>query len=355
MTDRLEELLAEGPPGDADVTGLAGIVRSRRSARRRATGVVVGTVVAVAAVPVVFALTGSVPDTSPAPAGQTSAAADPSPDDGVDPAPAGRRVESWRDLTATVPDDWGYGGGTDWCADPRDEQGPEVVRTGGAVRAIGCTPQSGYGLYFGDASAINLVHDSGHVWQYGWDSRNQVKAYPEDAWLGIFRHGDHYVMVVTPEEALTREVLDTVRVVEGRDPHGCTPRDGEDAALGDGDRLSVCRYGADGWLEESRLLSGDDSEAFRAAVAAAPLKGDAEPCAPGSDPEQPGQTRVGAGGDLGSATVVFESWCPSENGIHLSGVSRDLTEDVMRWVLTPGWSGALDGSVPVPSEPGSDR
>ena len=34
---------------------------------------------------------------------------------------------------------------------------------------------------------------------------------------------------------------------------------------------------------------------------------------------------------------------------------RDLTEDVMRWVLTPGWSGALNGSVPVPQEPGSDR
>ena len=73
MTDRLEDLLAAGPPGDTDVTGLAGLVRSRRSARRRTTAVVVGTVVAVAAVPVAFALTGPAPETSPAPCSRRAA------------------------------------------------------------------------------------------------------------------------------------------------------------------------------------------------------------------------------------------------------------------------------------------
>ncbi len=345
---------------DSDGTGVAGLAdgaRARLRSRRRTTMTVVAAAVAVAAVPAVLAVTGPSRDAVPAPGGPTAsesaASPDPSPD--TDPVPAGRRVESWRILTATVPDDWGYGGGTDWCADGGPGQPPVVVRPENAVRTIGCTPQNGYGLYFGDGSAISFVHDSGHVWQYGWDSPDQVKVYPEDAWLGFFQDGDHYLVVVTPDEATTRAVLESVQVVRGHEPNGCAVRDGADAAQGDGDRWSMCRYGADGWLRESRLLSAADSAAFLEAVSEAPPKGDEGPCGEPVDLEPSGRVIAGSGGDLGSVTVMFESWCATENGVYLSGGSRELTEDVMRWVLMPGWSGGLDGSVPVPQEPGSDR
>ncbi len=359
MSERFEErvsaALAARAGEGADVAGMADGARSRLRSRRRTTATVLAAAVAVAAVPTVLALTGPSRDAAPGPGGPTTSAPDPTPGPDTDPAPDGQRVESWRNLTAVVPDAWRYGGGTDWCVADGGDQAPQVVRPEGAVRTIGCTPQHGHGLYFGDGSAIDWARESGDVWQYRWEDEDQVKVYPEDAWLGLFLAGDHYVMVVTPDEGTTREVLGSLRVVHGHDPNGCAVRDGEDAAEGDGDRLSFCRYGADGWLRESQLLSGADSVSFRQAVRAAPFKEGGESCEGVDGLEPAGHVRAGSGGDLGGVTVVFESWCPAENGIYLSGVSRDLTVDVMRWVLMPGWSGGLDGSVPVPQEPGSDQ
>jgi hypothetical protein len=362
MSEQFEEkvraaLASHDRDGDGTAAGLADGARARLRSRRRTAVTVVAAAVAVAAVPAVLSVIGPSREGAPSQEGPT-ASESPSPDtsEGPDPAPEGQRVDSWRNLTVTVPDDWGYGGGTDWCADGGLGQEPEVVRPESGVRAIGCTPQNGYGLYFGDGSAISFVYESGHVWQYGWESEDQIKVYPEDAWMGFFQDGDHYLMVVTPDEATTRAVLESARVVRGHDPNGCAVRDGADVAQGDGDRWSVCRYGADGWLRESQLLSEADTAAFLQAVTDAPPKEQNEPACEGAAGLEPaGHLRAGSGGDLGSVSVIFESWCPAENGVYLSGTSRELTEDVMQWVLMPGWSGGLDGSVPVPQEPGSDR
>jgi hypothetical protein len=333
--DRVRAALAwHDRDGDGNAAGLADGARARLRSRRRTTLTVMAAAVAVAAVPAVLAVVGPSRDATPSQGGPT-ASESPSPDttQGPDPAPAGLRVESWRNLTVTVPDDWGYGGGTDWCAGGDHGEVPEVVRTDGAVRTIGCTPQNGYGVYFGDGSTIKFVYDSGHVWQYGWESPDQIKVYPEDAWLGFFQDGDHYLTVVTPDEATTRSVLASARVVQGRDPNGCAVRDGTDVAQGAGDRWSVCRYSGDGWLAQSELLTVDESRAFLDAVTAAPDEG-AFPASCGAEAD-PGRVAAGSGGDLGSVSVYYEGSCLRSHGVTLSGRAAALT---------------ADGSVPLPDQ-----
>ncbi len=351
LEDRLPGALRRHAGEDDTVAGLAEGARSRarRRARRRTTGIVVGAALAVVAVPVGIALTGSSPSVEPAP---PPAASDgtPTPDGSEAPASDGTRVESWRDLTVSVPSSWGYGGGTDWCASGgRLADGPDVVRPSGLVASIGCTPQQGYGVSFVDASAISWARDSGDVWQYGWESPGQVKVYPEDAWLGLFRVDDHAIVVVTADEATTRTVLEFAAQVDERDPNGCAVREGEDAAAGDGERWSVCRYAGDGWLEQSeRLLTLEQSQEALAAVEAAPRAAESVPCGEPVEPDQSGSVVLGSGADLGSVTVLFQRECASENGVYLSGTNRQLTEDVLFWALSPGWSGSADSGVPLP-------
>jgi hypothetical protein len=350
IEDRLGDALRRHAGGDDGVAGLAAGARQRaaRRSRRRTTGAVVAAVLVVAAVPTAIALAGSSPTVAPAPAPPTTSDAAPTPDT----PDLDVRVESWRDLTVSVPSGWGYGGGSDWCADDGTGEQPEVVRPGGPVRAIGCTPRRSYGLYFVDSSAIQWALESGDVWQYGWESPGQAKAYPEDAWLGLLRVGDHAVLVVTPEEATTREVLGSATQVTGSDPNGCATRDGEDAATGDGtgERWSVCRYDADGWLEQSELLTAEQSAELLAAVRAAPEGAQAVPCGEPVEPDDSGRVVLGNGSDVGSVSVVFQRACPAENGVHLSGTTRQLTADVLYWALSPGWSGATDGTIPLPDE-----
>ena len=349
MADRLEDLL----PGalrrhEGDDEGVAGLaagarLRAARRGRRRTAGVVVGAAIAVAAVPTVIALTASSPSVEPAPSAPTTS--DPAPIPTPGPVTAGLRVESWRNLTVSVPSGWGYGGGSDWCAS--SDSRPGISRPEDAVDSILCTPQSSYGLHFIDGSAISWARDSGDVWQYGWDTPDQVKMYPEDAWLGHFRVGDHALMVVTRDEATARAVVDSAGDVTGADPNGCAPRDGEDVAAGDGDRWSVCRYSGSGWLVQSELLTADESEQFLAAVQAAPPGAFAASC---GEQDLPGRVAVGSGGDLGTVSVVFEGDCTRAHGVTLSGTTRALTADVLYWALSPGWSGGVASSVPLPDE-----
>lgn len=356
MSERLEDRLSgalrrrAGDDESESVAGLAAGARARaaRRARRRTAGVVVAAALAVAAVPTVIALNGSSPSVGPAPSPPATSDGVPTPDD----PPTGVRVESWRNLTVSVPPGWGYtGSGTDWCAADGTPNRPTVARSEGGARSIGCTPQLSYGLHFVDGSAIRWAVESGEVWQYRWDSPDQVKMYPEDAWLGHFRVGDQALMVVTRDEATARAVVDSARKVTGTDPNGCAPRDVSDVATGDGDRWSVCRYSGDGWLVQSELLTADQSAQFLAAVQAAPPVDSAMSCpAPAPDDESVGRVVVGNGSDLGSVSLVFESYCPGANGVFLSGTTRQLTADVLYWALSPGWQGGVDGSVPLPDQ-----
>ena len=218
MTDsRLETLLAQGPPGGDDATGLATRARGRQRARRRTTGLTVAAVaLAVAAVPVTAAV---VDDDQ----GLSILRPDPQvlqTEPAVDPR---TRTETWHRLSLEVPADWDHHGGADWCVATR-EPGFGVDRPEGVTAAIGCTPGQAYGVTFGDGSAIRWVYDSGHVWQYRWksesesesESEDQVKVYPEDSWLGLVQDGDDYALVVTRSEALTRRIVESADVVRRR-------------------------------------------------------------------------------------------------------------------------------------------
>lgn len=353
MADRLEELLPgalrrhEGDP--SGVAGLAAGARARatRRARRRTAGTVAAAVLAVAAVPTVLALTGSSPSVEPAPSPPTTSEVAPTPD-----APSGFRVESWRNLTVSVPPDWGYGGGTDWCGTDGAPGGAEVTRPGTGARSVRCHPELSYGLYFGDSAAVRGERSSGEVWQYDWEDPGQVRLYPEYAWLGLVGRGDQHALIVTSTEELTRAIMDTVSWVDDVDPNGCAPRVGSRGPLGAGDRWSVCRYTGEGWLEQSELLTAEQSEQFLSAVRSAPLRlAPSGSCpAPAPDDDSVGRVVAGNGSDLGSVSVVFESFCPGENNVFMSGTLRELTADVLYWAISPGWSGGVVGSVPLPDE-----
>ncbi len=350
MTDsRLETLLAQGPPGGDDATGLATRARGRQRARRRTTGLTVAAVaLAVAAVPVTAAVVDDDQGLSilrPEPQVlQTEPAVDPR-----------TRTETWHRLSLEVPADWDHHGGADWCVATR-EPGFGVDRPEGVTAAIGCTPGQAYGVTFGDGSAIRWVYESGHVWQYRWESESesesesedQVKVYPEDSWLGLVQDGDDYALVVTRSEALTRRIVESADVVDGVDANGCAVRNGEDSAQGSGDRWSVCRYDAADRLVQSELLTVAQTEAFSKAVQSAPPFAVIGGCRARAEPS--GRVVAGSGGDLGSVSIVFEDTCFQRNGVFLSGTSGALTRDILYWALSPGWSGSVGAGVPLPDQ-----
>ncbi len=68
------------------------------------------------------------------------------------------------------------------------------------------------------------------------------------------------------------------------------------------------------------------------------------------EPDEPLGKILTGSGDLGSSRIVFESFCPPANGVFLSGVVRELTAEILYWALSPGWSGGVDGSVPLPDQ-----
>ena len=110
----------------------------------------------------------------------------------------------------------------------------------------------------------------------------------------------------------------------------------------------MCRYSGDGWLVQSELLTADQSEQFLAAVQAAPPFAVVGECRTQSEPV--GRVAAGTDGDLGTVSIVFEDTCFQRRGVFFSGSSAALTEDVLYWALSPGWSGGVDGSVPLPRE-----
>ena len=109
----------------------------------------------------------------------------------------------------------------------------------------------------------------------------------------------------------------------------------------------MCRYGPDGWLEQSdSCCRRRTARRPWEALAAAPLRQDHEGC-PGHPDRYP-QVVFTGGTDLGSVRVVSDSECPEGHGVFFSGIVRELTEDVMFWALSPGWSGSVSGDVPLP-------
>ncbi|MEO6510799.1 MAG: hypothetical protein ABIO16_07405, partial [Nocardioides sp.] len=143
IEDRLTSSLRSAGANAPDAAGLVPAARGRARTRRHRTTLAsaVG-VVAVAAGVGGVAMLGSGGDK-----GTPSVA-----DDVSTPAPA-IRVETWRDVSVTVPANWGYGALSTWCVQGSKPDVPVVERPGGVVESIACMPSNGYGVRFSEAAA----------------------------------------------------------------------------------------------------------------------------------------------------------------------------------------------------------
>jgi hypothetical protein len=221
-----------------------------------------------------------------------------------------------------------------------------VQRPEGVVEMIACIPASGYGISFFDAAVVTMLGPEGRARQPGDASL------PEGAWTGFATvDGGAGVSVVAATEELAQRVLDSATKVDGVDGNGCAPEASEAPGVGAEDAVSVCRYDADGLLVQSERLTGQDASDAVAALEAAPETTYAPPCPEeqGGDQEQTEYALMIAG-----ETTYTVQWtgsaCPY-HGVFVGGdVRRGLTPDVMYWALSPGWSGGVDGSVPLPPE-----
>lgn len=327
ITDALRGAATEAPPA----VGLADAARARRVRRRRTT--VWTSTVAVAAV---VAVVGGVAVLGSRDGAAPQVADDPTPTE-VSTTAAGEpaeRVETWRDLSVTVPSAWGYGVLSTWCSNGATEPGaPVVERTSGMRDLILCTePANGYGVQFQDGAALDFVYRPGEVWQY---EAGDFAVYPVGAWMGYQRAGNNVVLVVTADRATTEQVLASYRRVADVDANGCTPRSGNAAGVSPGDgQVRLCRYDEGGWLDQSEVLTGQDASDAMAALDAAPAKGD-RMCTAIATPF------VLVSGSGSEGRVALDS-C---QGLTWDGGDHDLTGDVLRWVLSPGWSGQVPDGI----------
>ncbi|MCW2766608.1 MAG: hypothetical protein JWO11_2567 [Nocardioides sp.] len=343
---RVRDALGAGASGAPDASGLAGAARRLARTRRRTTIVVsVVAVLAVVAVPVgVLALR----DSGDALSGP-GIAKDPTGSTASD-APTRWRTETWRDLEIEVPASWGYGTLSTWCLNGKRGPGnPVVERPGGAVRSIGCgNPSSGYGVNFFDSSTSGFIQQPGAVEQVAGASQDS----PDGAWTGyaISTSGDTAILVVAPTQAMARRILDSAHRVEGVDTNGCAPAAADAPDSGAADSVSVCRYTAAGLLEQSERLTGPDASDAVAALEAAPETGDSRLCpAPLGGAEEPSEYALLLAGDEQYTVQWTGSACPNW-GVFWGDTRRALTADVMYWALSPGWSGVVDGDVPLPPD-----
>lgn len=331
---RLTDALSSGAEAAPDASGLADGARRRRRQRRRTTiAAAAAAVIAVVAVPVgVIALN----DGGGSDRGDV---AEETPD-----TPNATRVETWHDLQVEVPASWGYGGRTAWCTGGQAET-PVVERPGGVVAAIACDPTYSFGVSWGDGTTtISPVYPSGHVWQY---EAGDIAEYVPGSWLGYWYEGDDLVQVNAADQETVQEIIDSVQRVESVDGNGC-PVAREEGFTTDSEQMSVCRYDAEGQLEQSERLSADDTTAAIAALRAAPA-GNAEIPASCAQDQQPRLVVQMITTDLNSE-VILQAPCPYKPGITSGGESfQDLTADVLYWALSPGWTGALQ-DVPLPDQ-----
>ncbi len=302
-------------------TRAARVSRSRREWRLRAGAAVL--LVTAVGVPLAISVW---------PATWGLADVDPSPDDGTTletALPEGFRTEAWRGVEVGVPDDWGYGSLAGWCRDG-DDPTPRVDRPG-EFAVEGCDPGLAPGVQF----------------------RPEGESAPEvpDGLVAGERvvEGD-VVLVVTPEEALTQQVLATVRAVERADSNGCAvqraiPRAGKNFPAVDvgSTAVSVCRYAvgvAGPNLVQSERLSVIDSVDLREAVDTAPTVVAPQGCLDG-----PGEETVALITDEGDLAWIHLGRCQGmdDETTHL------LTDDVLFWALSPGWDGPRE-ELPLPDD-----
>ena len=172
--------------------------------------------------------------------------------------------------------------------------------------------------------------------------------FSREAWGGLWDNHGAPVLVVAPDGATARQMFRSLGRITIADANGCPAQATASAKLTETHpgQASVCRYSADGWLEQSELLSKADTVEAEMAIVAAPISN--KRCFVRNDPAQVVLLRFG-GADLGAVKVVWDSPCKAARGVFASGYVRQLTSDVLYWALSPGWSGEIPDGVPMPS------
>ena len=324
--DRLTRALRSAGDEAPDATGLATAARWRARVRRRRTALTsAAVVVAVMGVVGGVALLGN-GDDAPSPV-----ATDP-PSSPAAPTDSGR-VETWHDVSVTVPSTWGHGSMSTWCIQGSEPGTPVVERPGGAVEDIACTPATGYGVRFFEATGQHLeAFDPGTV------NESVGEEFPAGSWQGWDQAGSNGVLVVAPTQDEAERVLGSFERFSDSDANGCTPHPVDPRPVAAAGTLLLCRYAVDDWLEQSELLTGQDAEDAQAALEAAPAKGD----------------RMCTMALTGPVVMTYSAETQGRvtldacHGFVWAGEEHDLTSDVLYWMLTPGWTGGVEGDVPMP-------
>jgi hypothetical protein len=329
LEQRLTDVLAEEAHAAPSAVGLATAARSRARQRRRTR--LVGAVAVAAVVVGVPTAVAVIRDDDGSRDSNGRVADDLRPDTG---APKGFRYESWHGVTIEVPDSWGYGSLQDWCGNGGDVGTPQVERWGAPRNDILCQPTSTYGVSFAPAEK-----------DIEWPVADQHSdSWPNGAYVGATTVGGVVVTVAAPDAGVAAAVLASARPIGPQgDPNRCPSSRGEARPDVPDNAMAVCRYDDQGLLEQSELLTGDAvAAALRALEEAPPDTGD---CAVASDEMFP-VIRLRTA-DL-HANVDLGGGCPGIRG--LENGDRVLTADVLYWALSPGWSGAVDGDIPLPKE-----
>jgi len=326
LESRLSEALRVGSEDAPDALGLADAARSRaRAGRRTGAGIVGAVALAALAIPVAVAALGSDDDGGPPPS------------DAVDPTgiAAGTRTESWHGVTVQVPDEWEYGNQSAWCADGGSVETFRVTRPGGVSETIACTPMSSYGLSFQEVEMDET--DEPFEWPVVAQTND---AWPAHTYVGARGMDGVLVMVAGPDREEVQEVLASVKAYGTTDPHGCgaTPGTGPSPRRS---QMVVCRYDPQGRLVQSEALSGEDALAAAAALDGARL-GELD-CRPS---DVPGETILMKDWER-DVVIQLRGACTVVEG---TGGVRLVDADILYWALSPGWTGAVDGDLPLPPE-----
>lgn len=357
--DRVRSALRAGAQEAPLAGGLVAGARARRARRRRTTLAAVAVAVVLVAVPVSVASLGG-EGVSPLPGGPAGGPSGP-PTKAVDPAsevPNGWRVESWRDVQVLVPSTWGHGSLSSWCISG-DQPGTVVDRSEGVTAAVACTPGSAYGVQFLDPDVSETPWGQEPT-AYRADQGEPL--YPEGAYVGDVQvTHDVAVRVVSRDLFVARFLLDSARRIQGEDPNGCEPTADLSAPRGepvldglglpDDGAVSLCRFAVDAGpdgedlLTQSELLTGPDASSALAALQATRVARQASVACAKQVTADAVLVRVGRA----ELWVNYGATCV-ELGVLDGDQVRELTSEVMFWVLTPGWNGAVEGDVPLPRQ-----
>ena len=170
--------------------------------------------------------------------------------------------------------------------------------------------------------------------------------WPPGTFVGA--HGEDGVLVTVagPDREDLLEILASVRPIgDGVDPNGCSVVDDGGPGMAEDGEVPVCRYDADEDLVQSERLTGDDAAAAVAAVRGTQRQDLGNLC----DNGESEYVVIGVEGDRVEVQYAGELDCV-DDGVFIEGVRHELTEDVLFWALSPGWTGSVRQGVPLPPE-----